>query len=66
MLNGKGLPKEQEVNEILSWPVWQVNGAFSHELFRSFSSMFSRRGLPKKCDVAAILVDVRNRLKEGQ
>ena len=55
MLHGKGLPKEAGVKATLSWPAWQINGEFSYELFRSFSSMFSGKGLPKKADVKAVL-----------
>ena len=40
---------------ILSWPIWQVDGEFSSELFRSFSFLFSGKGLPKEGDVTAIL-----------
>ena len=55
MLHGKGLPKEADVKAMLSWPVWEINGEFSYELFRPFAGMFSCKGLPKKADVKAIL-----------
>ena len=40
---------------MLSWSVWQVQGEFNYELFRSVSSMFSGKGLPKKAEVQAAL-----------
>ena len=55
MFNGKGLPKEKDVTAILSWPVWQVDGQFNHELFRSFSGMLNGKRLPKEAEVKALL-----------
>jgi hypothetical protein len=46
MFNSKGLPKENEVKEYLSWGCWQVNDEFSLTLLRIFSSMFNGKGLP--------------------
>ena len=55
MCNTKGVPDGETVNNLLPWPCWQVNGGFSKQRFRSFSSMFNSRGLPCERDVAAIL-----------
>ena len=51
MYNGKGLPKQADVEAILGWQVWKVNGQFSIERFRAFSSMLHSKGLPKQADV---------------
>ena len=40
---------------MLAWPCWWVGGQFSPELFRAFSSMLFRKGLPIEADVKAML-----------
>ena len=58
---GKGFPKQAEVEAVLGWTdargkkPWEVDGRFSMELFRTFSSMNSGKGLPKKAEVEAVL-----------
>ena len=56
MNHGKGLPKQDEVKEVLGWPEWKdEDGQFSMERFRAFSSMNSSRGLPKQDEVKEVL-----------
>ena len=49
MNNGKGLPKQAEVEAALGWTdvsgkkLWEVDGQFSMELLRAFSSMTRQR-----------------------
>ena len=54
MNNGKGLPKQADVEAVRGWKVWEVDGEFSMELFRAFSSMNNGKGLPKQADVEAV------------
>ena len=51
MNNGRGLPKQADVEDVKRWKVWEVDGKFSMELFRAFSSMNNGKGLPKQVDV---------------
>ncbi|USE33994.1 hypothetical protein [Endozoicomonas sp. SCSIO W0465] len=37
-----------------AWECWQVNGEFSLELLRAFSSMCNGKGLPDKAKVEAL------------
>ena len=55
MCNSKGVPSGVAVKNMLSWPLWQLNGEFNLRRFRSLSSMFHCKGLPKEADVKAIL-----------
>ena len=55
MNNGKGLPEQKRVKEVLSWPEWRVVGQFSMELFRAFSSMKHSKGLPEHKRVKEVL-----------
>ena len=56
MNNGKGLPKQAQVREVLGWPEWQgEDGQFSIERFRAFSSMNHGKGLPKRAQVREVL-----------
>ena len=56
MNNGKGLPKQAQVREVLGWPEWQgEDGQFSMERFRAFSSMNNGKGLPKQAQVREVL-----------
>jgi hypothetical protein len=55
MFSAKGLPKENEVKAFLALSCWKVNGKFSMELMRVFSSMFHGKGLPKQGAVEAFL-----------
>ena len=51
MNNGRGFPKQADVDGVKRWKVWEVDGKFSMELFRAFSSMNHGKGLPKQADV---------------
>ena len=51
MNNGKGFPKQADVEDLKRWKVWEVDGEFNMELLRAFSSMNSGKGLPKQADV---------------
>ena len=51
MNNGRGFPKQADVEGVKRWKVWEVDGEFSLELLRAFSSMNSGKGLPKQPEV---------------
>ncbi|USE33991.1 hypothetical protein [Endozoicomonas sp. SCSIO W0465] len=51
---GKGLPDKAKVEALKAWECWQVNGEFSLELLRAFSSMCHGKGLPDKAKVEAL------------
>ncbi|WP_257287563.1 hypothetical protein, partial [Endozoicomonas sp. SESOKO2] len=56
MKSCKGVPKLDEVRELLSWSEWKDNnGEFNMELFRAFSSMNTCKGLLKHEEVKEIL-----------
>ena len=56
MIISGGLPERTKVEQILSWDCWKIDGKFSIELLRIFSSMMSGRGLLlKKESVEQIL-----------
>ncbi|WP_257291477.1 hypothetical protein, partial [Endozoicomonas sp. ONNA1] len=56
MNNGKGVPKPEEMKEVLGWPEWKDKGGkFSTELFRSLSSMYAKRGMPGHEEVREML-----------
>ena len=61
MNNGKGLPKQAEVEAVLGWTdargkkLWEVDGRFSMELFHAYTSMNCGKGLPKQAEVEAVL-----------
>ena len=56
MNNNKGLPKQSDVQKVLSWPEWKdEDGQFSMELFRAFSSMNNGKGLLEQDDVKRVL-----------
>ncbi|USE33987.1 hypothetical protein [Endozoicomonas sp. SCSIO W0465] len=48
MCNGKGLPDKAKVEACVAWECWQVNGEFSLELLRAFSSMCMAKACPTK------------------
>ena len=45
MCSRRGVPDPVKVAEIIEWDCWKIDGTFSLELFRAFSSMQSGRGL---------------------
>ena len=45
MCNRKGVPDPVKAAEIIEWDCWKIDGTFSLELLRTFSSMMSGRGL---------------------
>ena len=45
MCSRKGVPDPVKVAQIIKWDCWKIDGIFSIELFRTFSSMMSGRGL---------------------
>ena len=45
MCHRKGVPDPVKAAEIIKWDCWKIDGTFSLELFRAFSSMMSGRGL---------------------
>ena len=45
MCNRKGVPDPVKAAQIIEWDCWKIDGTFSFELFRAFSSMHSGRGL---------------------
>ena len=47
MCDRKGVPDPVKVAEIIKWDCWKIDGTFSFELLRTFSSMMSGRGLIK-------------------
>ena len=51
----QGLPRQADVEALLAWPCWQLDGQFNRGLFRSFASIFSRKGLPSEEYVVACL-----------
>ena len=56
MKNGKGLPRQTEVQAVLTWPEWKdEDGQFSMERFRAFSAMNHSKGLPEQTEVKAVL-----------
>ena len=65
--NNKGLPKQDDVKEVLSWPEWKdEDDQFSMELFRAFSCMNRSRGLPEQHDVKEVLSWPEWKDKDGQ
>ena len=65
--NNKGLPKQDDVKEVLSWPEWKdEDRQFSMKLFRTFSSMNNGKGLPKQDDVKKVLGWPEWKDKDGQ
>ena len=55
MNSRKGLPKREDVEAVMGWTVWYLEGQFNMELFRAFSSMNSGKGLPKREGVEAVM-----------
>ncbi|WP_257282330.1 hypothetical protein [Endozoicomonas sp. ISHI1] len=56
MNNSKGIPRQEEVEDMLGWPEWKdQDGKFSMERFHSFSSMYNTKGLPEYKDVKEVL-----------
>ena len=45
MCNRKCVPDPVKAAEIIEWDCWKVDGTFSFELLRAFSSMHNGRGL---------------------
>ena len=55
MCSYRGVPDSKQMKNLLSWPVWQMQGRFCEQRFRSVCAMFRFKGLPKEQDVQAIL-----------
>ncbi|WP_448217805.1 hypothetical protein [Endozoicomonas sp. 2B-B] len=67
MNNCKGIPRQEEVEEVLDWPEWvDQNGEFDRERFQSFSSMYNTKGLPEHKDVEEVLNWSEWKDKDGQ
>ncbi len=67
MNNSKGIPRQEEVEEVLGWPEWKdQNGEFDRERFQSFSSMYNTKGLPEHKDVEEVLGWSEWKDKDGQ
>ncbi|WOG29530.1 hypothetical protein [Endozoicomonas sp. 8E] len=67
MNNSKGIPRQEEVEEVLGWPEWKdQNGEFDRERFQSFSSMYNTKGLPEHKDVKEVLGWSEWKDKDGQ
>ena len=47
MCNRKGVPSSADASAITEWECWKIDGKFSLELFRTFASMMSGKGLLK-------------------
>ena len=48
MCNKNGVPDGETVNNLLSWPCWQVNGGLASSVFVRFPPCFMAKGSPKR------------------
>ena len=56
MCDRRGVPDPIHAAAMVEWECWKTNGIFNHELFRTFASMRSGRGLcDDEAEITAIL-----------
>ena len=56
MCDRRGVPDPIHAEAIVEWECWKTNGIFNHELFRTFASMRSGRGLfDDEAEITAVL-----------